>query len=382
MPSEMKYSILVKPKKSMTGAGSSGTSSQHTTEAVVLPGVAGTPRKGVTEPRASPVVAGPSGKGRCLGKNKGAEVAANLAVPPPPTEPILLPGSKVDDPSFLVPDVVDLDFTHALRLSPRFSLPLQAIYTFFHEDTWDVFAGESILDRQRLTVKRQISALELALQNYIELEAILNGEKTPAAIENKITALRVVRDELSTDLEVEKAKVQSLKDSISTEKSSSYKEGFKEGSSKGVETYLSSREFQERQKEATSKAISDFLSSEDFHRMVDVRLDAFKESQELKDLIEGHVQQFKSSTAFEELVNQRLEAYQASAEFEEFQMSLMQSVGEQILDRFLQKRPDVDLSFLDESDSEGVEVVEPAQGAEGVDQAHRGEEQAAGGDGE
>jgi len=38
--------------------------------------------------------------------------------------------------------------------------------------------------------------------------------------------------------------------------------------------------------------------------------------------------------------------------------------GDQIFDRFRKKRPDVDLSFLDESDSEEVEVVEPVQGAE------------------
>lgn len=105
------------------------------------------------ESRVPPAVEGSSGQGRRLEKNKGAEVAANLAVPPPPPEPVLLPGSKVDDPMFLVRDIVDLDFTHALCLPLRFSLPLQAIYSFFHEETWDAYAGESILDWQRLTMK-------------------------------------------------------------------------------------------------------------------------------------------------------------------------------------------------------------------------------------
>lgn len=85
-------------------------------------------------------------------------------------------------------------------------------------------------------------------------------------------------------------------------------------------------------------------------------------------MIKGQAQQFKSSKAFEELVNQRFEAYQSSAKFEELQLSLMPSAGEQILNRFRKKRSDIDLSFLDEFDSEDVEVVEPAQGADGVEQ--------------
>lgn len=86
-----------------------------------------------------------------------AEVAANLVVPPFPPEPVLLPGSKVDGLKFLVPNVVDLNFTNALRLPSHFSLPLHAIYTFFHEETWDVYVGECILDWQHLTVKHQLS---------------------------------------------------------------------------------------------------------------------------------------------------------------------------------------------------------------------------------
>lgn len=60
------------------------------------------------------------------------------------------------------------------------------------------------------------------------------------------------------------------------------------------------------------------------------------------------MERFKFSKAFEELVNQRFDAYQ-------------KSVGEQILNRFRRKRPDIDLSFLNEFESEGVEVAELAQ---------------------
>lgn len=61
---------------------------------------------------------------------------------------------------------------------------------------------------------------------------------------------------------------------------------------------------------------------------------------------------------------------------------MMQSRGEQILDRFHRKRPDIDLSFLDEFDSEDVEGVKPVQGADDVEQAQSDAEQTAGGDGE
>lgn len=112
----------------------------------------------------------------------------------------------------------------------------------------------------------------------MELKSLLKGETTSAAAKKEISALRSVWDELSTDLDVEKAKVRSLEEEIFTEKSSSFEAGFKEGSSKGVEDYLSSPEFQQRQKEATFKAVSDFIASEDFCRMFDARLEAFKES--------------------------------------------------------------------------------------------------------
>lgn len=58
----------------------------------------------------------------------------------------MMPGSNVNDPNFLVPNVVNLDFTHALHLPPRFSLPFQAIYIYFHEDFWHIYARESILE--------------------------------------------------------------------------------------------------------------------------------------------------------------------------------------------------------------------------------------------
>lgn len=111
----------------------------------------------MNEPQVPPTVEGSSRQDRCLENNKGAEVAANLAVPLPPSEHVLLPGSKVNNPMFIVYDVVDLDFTHGVRLPSRFSLLLQAIYTLFHEETWNAYAEESILDRQCLTVKCQIS---------------------------------------------------------------------------------------------------------------------------------------------------------------------------------------------------------------------------------
>ena len=128
-----------------------------------------------------------------------------------------------------------------------------------------------------------------------------------------------------------------------------------------------------------SRAIRDFVKSPDFGRLVDGRLELFKASPELERIVEGRVEQFKSSEAFEELVNQRLDTYQDSIEFEELQLSLMKSVGEQILDRFRRKRPDVDLSFLDESDNEDVEVVEPylVAGDEGQPQEDASRERSA-----
>lgn len=96
-----------------------------------------------------------------------------------------------------------------------------------------------------------------------------------------------------------------------------------------------------------------------------------KSSQEFQDTVEERVEQFNSLEAFEDLVSQRLDAYQDSAQFEELQLSLMKSVGEQILNRFRKKRPDVDLAFLDEFDDEEVEVLERVPNVEGAEQAAR-----------
>jgi len=189
----------------------------------------------------------------------------------------------------------------------------------------------------------------------------MQRQTTSKDVEQELLALRSARDELSTSLAVEKAKVLSLGESLSTEKASSYKEGAQDGRSKAIEEYLSSAECRKREEEVASRAIREFVKSPDFGRLVDGRLELFKASPELERIVEGRVEQFKSSEAFEELVTQRLDAYQDSAEFEELQLTLMKSAGEQILDRFRRKRPDVDLSFLDDSDSEDVEMVEPYQ---------------------
>lgn len=85
-----------------------------------------------------------------------AEVAANLALLPTLEGPLLLLVSRVMDPQFLVPEVPDNFISQAIRLSPRFSLPFQAIYTYFHEDSWDKFAGTNLLERQRIAVMSQI----------------------------------------------------------------------------------------------------------------------------------------------------------------------------------------------------------------------------------
>lgn len=98
---------------------------------------------------------------RHLENGKGAVVVANLAVSPAPEEPLVMPGSKIDDPNFLVMDVVPRHLNSPLRLPPLFNLPIQAIYTHFHQDSWETFAGKSIMERQCLTVMRQILPLSL-----------------------------------------------------------------------------------------------------------------------------------------------------------------------------------------------------------------------------
>lgn len=74
-----------------------------------------------------------------------------------------------------------------------------------------------------------VHALELALQNYLELVSFLKQETTFAAAEKEINTFRAIQDKLSTELEVEMAKVRYLGDKISTEKASSFQGGFNEG---------------------------------------------------------------------------------------------------------------------------------------------------------
>lgn len=104
-------------------------------------------------------------------------------------------------------------------------------------------------------------ALELALQNYIELETLVQWETMSKTAEKELTTFCTVRDELSSDLASEKAKTQSLGEKIATEKADSFKEGFQRGSSKVVEAYLSSPGFQQWQREVASKAVGEFMAS-------------------------------------------------------------------------------------------------------------------------
>lgn len=106
----------------------------------------------------------------------------------------------------------------------------------------------------------------------------MQRETTLKTVEKELTALRAVWDKLSSNLEVEKAKVLSLGEKIATEKADSFKDGFKQGSSKVVKAYLSFPEFQQRQKEAASKAVREFMASEELSRLVDAKLESFKTS--------------------------------------------------------------------------------------------------------
>jgi len=184
----------------------------------------------------------------------------------------------------------------------------------------------------------------------VEVAALLEKGTPSRAAQEEILSLGILRDELQSSLDLEKTRVKSLEEAIVREKSDS----FREGCSKGVEEFLASDDFQQKKREA----VEEFLRSEDYHRSIASLIASFKASQEYKDAVAEDVEKFKSSAAFEELVSQRLEDYQDSAEFEELQLTLMKSAGEQILDRFRKKRPDVDLAFLDESDSEEVVPVE------------------------
>lgn len=179
----------------------------------------------------------------------------------------------------------------------------------------------------------------------------MERDASSRAVEKEVAALRTARGEISFDLSAEKAKLKSLKETIEKEETS-----FQARCSSAVQVYLAYSVFEQKKREV----IKEFLGFEVFYRSIDACLEAFKSSQEFKDLVDSQVEQFKSSKAFEGLLTQRFEDYKASVEFEELQISLIRSVGEQILDCFWRKRLKVDLSFLDESDSEDVEVVEPA----------------------
>lgn len=102
-------------------------------------------------------VEGSFGSSQCLDKREGAEVASSLALLPAPEKPLQMPGSRINDPQFLVHDVVNHHLDQALCLSPCFSLPIQAIYTNFHQDSWDRFAEIGLLKCQCVTVMCQVS---------------------------------------------------------------------------------------------------------------------------------------------------------------------------------------------------------------------------------
>jgi len=160
----MKFSLPTK-RKDKAPASTSTSSKKKAVEAAPTADVVATPRGGVLriepsskrqkvgEQQAPPAAEGSSGLSRAREKLRAVAAAAALAA----SKFSSLPGSRVGDPEYPVFDVDDVDLTHGLRLPPRFSLPLQAIYSFFKEEHWEAYAEESIMDRQRLTVKRQIS---------------------------------------------------------------------------------------------------------------------------------------------------------------------------------------------------------------------------------
>lgn len=137
MSSDMRYVLPGKSKKRERDA-SSKSSSQPFIQDSPAPSVTEVPVRGmfvvdptpnrpkIDEPRDPLVVKGSlSQPSQHLEKGKGAVVAANLVVPPAPEEPLIMPGSRIGD--FIVTDVVDRHIYSALRLPPRFSLPIQAI---------------------------------------------------------------------------------------------------------------------------------------------------------------------------------------------------------------------------------------------------------------
>lgn len=53
---------------------------------------------------------------------------------PPPHERLLLPGQRVLDPQFIVPNIALAQIEAARNLPPRFSVIFQALYESFEQD--------------------------------------------------------------------------------------------------------------------------------------------------------------------------------------------------------------------------------------------------------
>ena len=156
----MKFNVPPRPRK-RSGSSSSKSASQPDTSVDPSPGIAeaqsqgayvitpGSKRPRVEEPIDLTVAEEPTRQPRR--RDKGKEVS------PQTGGPLQMPGSKVNDPMFLVTDVADRNLTSALRLPDRFSLPIQAIYSHFNPDSWEKFTKMNLLDRNRVAVIRQIS---------------------------------------------------------------------------------------------------------------------------------------------------------------------------------------------------------------------------------
>lgn len=135
-----------KPRKRGNGAFSKSTSQpkaqvdaapstaevQTRVRLVIIPG---SKRAMTEEPQGPSSVEGSSQQPRRLDKRKGVEVAADLGVPLMSEGPLMMPGSKINDPQFLIPNMVDHNLKRALHLRSRFNLPIQAIYSHFHPDS-------------------------------------------------------------------------------------------------------------------------------------------------------------------------------------------------------------------------------------------------------
>lgn len=63
----------------------------------------------------------------------GAAVEDHLRVPPAPSVSLMLLGSRILYPNFIIPHIPEVIANHLIKLPPRFSLAFQAIYKWFHE---------------------------------------------------------------------------------------------------------------------------------------------------------------------------------------------------------------------------------------------------------